>query len=30
MNMPVGKLTNGLIIANVVIFLVIWIFGWHQ
>lgn len=30
MNMPVGKLTNGLIIANVVIFLVIWIFGWQQ
>ncbi|MEO9600664.1 rhomboid family intramembrane serine protease [Parasphingorhabdus sp.] len=30
MNMPVGKLTNGLIIANVVIFLLIWVFGWEQ
>ena len=30
MNMPAGKLTNGLIIANVVIFLVIWLFGWEQ
>ena len=30
MNMPAGKLTNGLIIANVVIYLVIWIFGWQQ
>jgi len=30
MNMPAGKLTNGLIIANVVIFLIIWIFGWQQ
>ncbi len=30
MNIPAGKLTNGLIIANVVIFLVIWIFGWEQ
>lgn len=30
MHMPAGKLTNGLIIANVVIFLVIWIFGWQQ
>ena len=30
MNMPAGKLTNGLIIANVVIFLVIWIFGLQQ
>lgn len=30
MNMPAGKLTNGLIIANVLIFLVIWIFGWEQ
>jgi len=30
MNLPAGKLTNGLIIANVVIFLIIWIFGWEQ
>ena len=30
MNLPAGKLTNGLIIANVVIFLVIWLFGWEQ
>tara|TARA_R110002033_G_scaffold19427_1_gene49848 strand:+ start:1698 stop:2339 length:642 start_codon:yes stop_codon:yes gene_type:complete len=30
MTMPAGKLTNGLIIANVVIFLVIWIFGLQQ
>tara|TARA_R110000796_G_scaffold14011_18_gene45625 strand:- start:6747 stop:7388 length:642 start_codon:yes stop_codon:yes gene_type:complete len=30
MNMPAGKLTNGLIIANVLIYLVIWIFGWQQ
>lgn len=30
MNMPAGKLTNGLIIANVVIFLILWIFGWEQ
>ena len=30
MDIPAGKLTNGLIIANVVIFLVIWIFGWEQ
>ncbi len=30
MNMPAGKLTNGLIIANVLTFLVIWIFGWEQ
>ncbi|PHR16846.1 MAG: rhomboid family intramembrane serine protease [Sphingopyxis sp.] len=30
MHMPPGKLTNGLIIANVVIYLVIWIFGWEQ
>ncbi|MEH6789690.1 rhomboid family intramembrane serine protease [Parasphingorhabdus sp.] len=30
MNLPAGKLTNGLIITNVVIFLVIWIFGWEQ
>lgn len=30
MNMPAGKLTNGLIIANVVIYLLIWIFGWQQ
>ncbi|WP_417621623.1 rhomboid family intramembrane serine protease [Parasphingorhabdus sp.] len=30
MDIPAGKLTNGLIIANVVIFLVIWIFGWQQ
>lgn len=30
MNMPAGKLTNGLIIANVMIYLVIWIFGWQQ
>ncbi|WP_339827865.1 rhomboid family intramembrane serine protease [uncultured Parasphingorhabdus sp.] len=28
--MPAGKLTNGLIIANVLIYLVIWIFGWQQ
>ena len=30
MNMPAGKLTNGLIIANVVIFLLVWLFGWEQ
>ena len=30
MSMPAGKLTNGLIIANVVIFLVIWFLGWEQ
>ena len=30
MHMPAGKFTNGLIIANVVIYLVIWIFGWEQ
>ena len=30
MNLPVGKFTNGLIIANVVIFLVLLIFGWQQ
>ena len=30
MNMPAGKLTNGLVIANVMIFLVIWLFGWEQ
>lgn len=30
MRMPAGKLTNGLIVANVVIYLVIWIFGWEQ
>ncbi|ATW04939.1 rhomboid family intramembrane serine protease [Sphingorhabdus sp. YGSMI21] len=30
MHIPAGKLTNGLIIANVVIFLLIWIFGWEQ
>lgn len=30
MNIPAGKLTNGLIIANVVIYLIIWIFGWEQ
>jgi membrane associated rhomboid family serine protease len=30
MNMPAGKLTNGLVIANVVIFLVIWLAGWEQ
>lgn len=28
--MPAGKLTNGLIIANVVIFLIILVFGWEQ
>ena len=30
MHMPAGKFTNGLIIANVLIYLVIWIFGWEQ
>ncbi|MEQ8744214.1 rhomboid family intramembrane serine protease [Parasphingorhabdus sp.] len=30
MNLPAGKFTNGLIIANVVIFLVLLIFGWQQ
>lgn len=30
MNLPAGKFTNGLIIANVVIFLIILIFGWQQ
>lgn len=30
MNLPKGKFTNGLVIANVVIFLVIWIFGLDQ
>lgn len=30
MNLPNGKLTNGLIIANVVIFLFLWIFGLEQ
>lgn len=30
MNMPAGKLTNGLIIANVVLFLLVWVFGWDQ
>lgn len=30
MNLPAGKFTNGLIIANVVIYLIIWIFGWEQ
>ena len=30
MNMPAGKLTNGLIIGNVVIFLLVWLFGWEQ
>ena len=29
MNMPGGKLTNGLIITNVVIFLLLWISGWQ-
>ena len=28
--MPAGKFTNGLIIANILIYLVIWIFGWEQ
>lgn len=28
--MPTGKFTNGLIIANILIYLVIWIFGWEQ
>jgi membrane associated rhomboid family serine protease len=30
MHMPTGKFTNGLIIANILIYLVIWIFGWEQ
>lgn len=30
MNLPNGKLTNGLVIANVVIFLLLWIFGLEQ
>jgi len=30
MHMPAGKFTNGLIIANILIYLVIWIFGWEQ
>jgi len=30
MNLPAGKFTNGLIIANVVIFLVLLICGWQQ
>lgn len=30
MNIPTGKLTNGLIIANVLIFLLIWMAGWEQ
>jgi len=29
MQIPAGKLTNWLIIANVVIFLLIWLFGWE-
>ncbi|MBF6603312.1 MAG: rhomboid family intramembrane serine protease [Sphingorhabdus sp.] len=29
MNMQDGKLTNGLVIANVVIFLLLWISGWQ-
>ncbi|MEP3224503.1 MAG: rhomboid family intramembrane serine protease [Parasphingorhabdus sp.] len=30
MNLPNGKLTNGLIIANVAVFLILWIFGWQD
>ncbi|WP_430414249.1 rhomboid family intramembrane serine protease [Parasphingorhabdus sp.] len=30
MNVPSGKLTNGLIIANVLVFLLIWLLGWEQ
>lgn len=30
MTMPAGKLTNGLVIANGLIFLLIWVFGWEQ
>ncbi len=30
MNLPNGKLTNGLVIANVVIFLLLWISGWQD
>lgn len=30
MNLPAGKLTNGLIIANMVIFVLLWITGWEQ
>ncbi len=30
MQIPAGKLTNWLIIANVVIFLLVWVFGWQQ
>lgn len=30
MNMPAGKMTNGLVIANVAIFLLLWITGWQN